>query len=199
MFYILALSLIGLLIDCNDPALLSSGAFADSKASPFVLVGKYAGLRGLDHFMNVVILSSVLSIGIASVYAGSRTLTALCQQGHGPMVFTYIDRVGRALASVGVIIACGCLAFINLSAQGEVVFDWFLSIAGLAVLFTWGSICLAHIRFRAAWKYHGHTLHEIPFKAVGGVYGSWVGLIFVILVLIAQVCRPPPAYGCYLC
>lgn len=108
------------------------------------------------------------------------------------MIFTYIDRAGRPLPSVAAIIVCGCLAFINLSAQGEVVFDWFLSIAGLAVLFTWGSICLAHIRFRAAWKYHGHSLDEIPFKAIGGVYGSYVGLIFVILVLIAQVLSSPP-------
>ncbi|RJE26211.1 Amino acid permease [Aspergillus sclerotialis] len=199
IFYILALSLIGLLINSNDPALLSSGTFDSSKASPFVLVGKYAGLRGMDHFMNVVILSSVLSIGIASVYAGSRTLTAICQQGHGPKIFTYIDRAGRPLPSVAAIIVCGCLAFINLSAEGEVVFDWFLSIAGLAVLFTWGSICLAHIRFRAAWKYHGHSLDEIPFKAIGGVYGSYVGLTFVILVLIAQfyiaIVAPPGESG----
>lgn len=56
-------------------------------------------------------------------------------------------------------------------------------------LFTWGSICLAHIRFRAAWKYHGHTVDELPFKAIFGVYGSWVGLTLIVLVLIAQVRR----------
>jgi amino acid transporter len=58
----------------------------------------------------------------------------------------------------------------------------------LAALFTWGSICLAHIRFRAAWKYQGHSTDELPFKAVFGVVGSWIGLILIILVLIAQVC-----------
>lgn len=46
---------------------------------------------------------------------------------------------------------------------------------------------MAHIRFRAAWKYNGRTLDEIPFKAALGVYGSWCGVILVILVLIAQV------------
>ncbi|KAF4458884.1 amino-acid permease inda1 [Fusarium albosuccineum] len=189
LFYILGLFLIGLLIDCNDKSLLSASAYSDSQASPFVLVGKYAGLRGLDHFINVVILSSVLSIGIASVYGGSRTLTALCQQSYGPKLFTYIDRAGRPLPSVGVIIACGLLAYINLSAQGPVIFDWLLSLSGIGILFTWASICLAHIRFRAAWKYQGHSLDEIPFRAIGGVYGSWVGLIFVFLVLIAQLAQ----------
>ncbi|KAG5797562.1 hypothetical protein H9Q69_003422 [Fusarium xylarioides] len=54
------------------------------------------------------------------------------------------------------------------------------------MLVCWGSICLAHIRFRAAWKYNGHTLDEIPFKAICGVWGSWLGLIFVVVILIAQ-------------
>lgn len=67
------------------------------------------------------------------------------------------------------------------------VFDWLQALSGLAALFTWGSISLAHIRFRSAWKYHGHRLEDIPFKAVGGVYGSWVGLILIFLVLLAQV------------
>lgn len=50
---------------------------------------------------------------------------------------------------------------------------------------------MAHIRFRAAWAYNGRSLDEIPFKAFFGVYGSWVGLIVIFLVLIAQVSRPP--------
>lgn len=75
----------------------------------------------------------------------------------------------------------------NLNANGPTVFDWLLALSGLAALFTWGSICLAHIRFRRAWAFHGHTVDEIPFKAIGGVYGSWLGLALVVLVLIAQV------------
>lgn len=187
LFYIVALLFVGLLVSCNDPSLLSSSSYSNSAASPFVLIGKYSGLKGLDHYMNVVILSSVLSLGIASVYGGSRTLLALAQQGFAPKIFTWVDRAGRPLPSVAFIIAFGCLAFLNLDAAGPVIFDWLLALSGLAMLVCWGSICLAHIRFRAAWKYNGHTLDEIPFKAVCGVWGSWVGLIFVVVILIAQV------------
>lgn len=187
IFYILGLFFVGLLINPDDPALLSDSAYADVKASPFVLVGKYAGLKGFDHFMNIVILASVLSIGVSGVYGGSRTLTALAQQGYAPKLFTYIDKSGRPLPAVIAILLCGFIAFVSLNSSGAVVFDWLLALSGLAALFTWGSICLAHIRFRKAWKYHGHTLDEIPFKAIGGVYGSWLGLFLCILVLIAQV------------
>lgn len=187
LFYILGLFFVGLLIDSHDPALLSEAAYSDAKASPFVLVGRYAGLNGFDHFMNVVILVSVVSIGVSGVYGGSRALTAMAQQGYAPVIFSYIDKSGRPLYSTIVLCVCGALAYINIDAQGVVVFNWLLQLSALAALFTWGSICLAHIRFRKAWAYHGHTVDEIPFTAVGGVVGSWIGLSLNILVFIAQV------------
>jgi amino acid transporter len=186
LFYVLGLTFVGLLIRSDDDNLLGANPLIDVNASPFVLVGKYAGLKGFDSFMNVVILVSVVSIGVSGVYGGSRTLTALAEQGYAPKIFAYIDRSGRPLWSVIFVMAFGALAYVNLNAKGPVVFDWLLALSGLAALFTWGSICLAHIRFRKAWAYHGHTLDEIPFKAVGGVYGSWLGLILILLVLIAQ-------------
>lgn len=187
LFYVLGLFFVGLLVDTDDPHLLGASPYADVNASPFVLVGKYADLAGFDSFMNVIILVSVISIGVSGVYGGSRTLTALAQQGYAPRVFTYIDRSGRPLFSVGAVLAFGLLAYVNLNASGPAVFSWLLALSGLAALFTWGSICLAHIRFRAAWAYHGHALDEIPFRAIGGVYGSWLGLVLVLVVFIAQV------------
>lgn len=196
-FYILGLFFVGLLISANDPRLIGSNSH-DVHASPFVLVGKYAGLIGFDHFMNITILVSVLSIGVSAVYGGSRTLTALSQQGYAPKIFSYIDRSGRPLFSVGILIAFGLLGFVNMNAQGEVVFNWLLSLSSLAALFTWGSICLSHIRFRNAWAYHGHTVDEIPFKAIGGIWGSYIGFGMCVLVLLAQLfaaIAPPPKAG----
>ena len=187
LFYILGLFFVGLLIDSTDKGLISESDYSDAKASPFVLVAKYAGLKGFDHFMNVVILVSVVSIGVSGVFGGSRTLTALAQQGYAPKWFTYIDRSGRPLPSVLAICICGALGYINIDANGVTVFNWLIALSGLAALFTWGSICLAHIRFRKAWAYHGHSVDEIPFQAVGGVYGSWCGLTLNVIVLIAQV------------
>ncbi|PHH88421.1 hypothetical protein CDD83_7549 [Cordyceps sp. RAO-2017] len=186
VFYILGLSFVGLLVPADDPRLLSSKAITDVKASPWVLIGLYANLRGLDHFMNAIILVSVLSIGVSSVYGGSRTLTALAQQGYAPKIFTYIDRSGRPLASVVLMIMTGPLAYVNLSATGPLVFEWLQALSGLAVLFSWGAICLAHIRFRKAWAFNGHSLEEIPFRALLGVYGSWISLVLCFVMLAAQ-------------
>ncbi|KAK7214764.1 hypothetical protein V2G26_002767 [Clonostachys chloroleuca] len=187
IFYIVGLTLVGLLISSTDERLLNSeNPYADG-VSPFVLAALDAGLYGYDHLMNVTICISVISIGVSSIYGGSRPLTALAYDGYAPRVFAYIDRSGRQLVSVLFLLIWGGIAYISLVSLGSTIFDWFLAIAGLASLFTWGSICLAHIRFRAAWKKQNRSLDLIPFRAYGGVAGSWLGLILCIVVLAAQI------------
>ncbi len=129
---------------------------------------------------------SVFSIGLASVFAGSRTLTALAETGYAPKAFTYVDKAGRPLFSTLFILAFGFIAYINLANVGTAVFDWLLALSGLSTLFTWLSICVTHLRFRRAWKVQGHSVDELPFKAVLGVWGSWAGATLLVLVIIAQ-------------
>ncbi|KAL3425413.1 amino-acid permease inda1 [Phlyctema vagabunda] len=186
LFYVVGLLFVGLLCSSTDDRLLGANPLIDVTASPFVIIAKDAGLNGYDHFLNFIILVSVISIGNSGVYGGSRTLCALAEQGYAPRFFSYVDKAGRPLPATIAILIFGGLGYIQLSSDGTTVFDWLLALSGLAALFTWGSICLAHIRFRSAWAYHGHTVDEIPFKAVFGVYGSWVGLILIFLVLMAQ-------------
>lgn len=187
LFYLLGLSLVGLLVPSNHPDLLNiaTNPYAEG-ASPFVIAIRDAGLTGYDSFMNVVICVSVVSIGVSCVYGGSRTLSALAQQGYAPKIFTYVDKSGRPLWSVIFLLAWGGLAYIALASSGMIVFDWLLALSGLAALFTWGSICLAHIRFRTAWTRQGRSMDRIPFKAACGIYGSYIGLGLCILIFAAN-------------
>ncbi|KAG7532269.1 hypothetical protein FFLO_03664 [Filobasidium floriforme] len=186
LIYISSLTLIGLLIPSDDARLLGGSSSYDASASPFVLVFTYANVKGLDHLVNATICISVLSIGLSCVYAGSRTLTALAETGYAPRIFTYVDKSGRPLPSVIAILIFGPIAYVNVSSAGGAVFDWLLALSGLSTIFTWMSICMCHIRFRAAWKAQGHSVEELPFTAAGGVYGSWFGFLLLCLVLVAQ-------------
>lgn len=69
----------------------------------------------------------------------------------GPKIFAYIDRKGRPLVVVALQLVFGLLAFINLAPDGGTIFTWLLALSGLASFFIFGSICVAHIRFRMAW------------------------------------------------
>jgi len=136
--------------------------------------------------MNVVIMIAVLSVGNSSIYGSTRTLAALADQGQAPKILGYIDRKGRPIVSIIVASAIGFLAFFAGSSKQTDAFNWMLALSGLSSIFTWGSICLAHIRFRKAWKVQGHGVQELAFVSQPGVVGSWLGFIFNCLVLIAQ-------------
>jgi amino acid transporter len=186
LFYIISLLLVGLLVPYTDKRLTSGTSSADARASPFVLAIVDAGIHGLPSVMNAVIMIAVCSVGNSSVYASSRTLAALAACNQAPKLFNYIDKRGRPI--FGIIVSClvGLLCFLVASNKGPQVFDWLLALLGLSSLFTWGSICFCHIRFRWALRVQGRHTDEIAYTAQAGVWGSYYGVILIILVMIAQ-------------
>jgi len=105
----------------------------------------------------------------------------------GPKVFAYVDKKGRPLVVTLLQLLFGCLAFINLDTSGGGnIFNWLLALSGLSSFFIFGSIAIAHIRFRSAWKYQGHSVDELPFKAQFGIWGSYVCAVMNFVCLAAQ-------------
>lgn len=53
-----------------------------------------------------------------------------------------------------------------------------------------------------AWKAQGHSVDELPFRAMGGIWGSAFGATVLVLVLIAQVSTvfhnpADPSHSCF--
>ncbi len=136
--------------------------------------------------MNAIVLVAVISVGNSAVFGSSRTLAALAAQHQAPSILGYVDRRGRPLVAILTAAAVGLIGYLaDLPAQADVL-NWLLAVSGLSSVFTWGSICLAHIRFRKAWKARGRGVGELAFVSQVGVAGSWVGLALNGLVLVAQ-------------
>jgi yeast amino acid transporter len=185
-FYVLSTFMLGLIVPSDSDVLLNSSG-ANTKASPFVLAFKLAGVKGLPSVFNAVITISVISVANSATFGSTRTLQALALQGMGPKIFAYVDKHGRPLTVVLLQLVFGLLAFINeAKGVGTKVFNWLLALSGLSNFFIWGSICIAHIRFRQAWKAQGRELKEIPYHAPFGVWGSAVGAFMNAIFLIAQ-------------
>jgi amino acid transporter len=151
-----------------------------------VLSFQLAGIKVLPSIFNAVITISVISVANSCTFASTRTIQALCARGMGPAVGAKVDKKGRPWVVLIVVLLFGLLAYINEASNGSTVFTWLLSISGLSNFFTWGSVCYAHIRFRKAWALNGRTTDDLPFTAMFGVIGSWIGLGLNILCLIAQ-------------
>jgi amino acid transporter len=184
IFYIVNLFLVGLIVPANSP--LYSGEGSESRHSPFVIAIQLAGIKVLPSIFNAVILIAVMSVANSCTFGSTRTIQALAANGMAPKFLAYIDKKGRPLSVVILQLLFGCLAFVNLAADGGTIFNWLLSLSGLSILFVYGSIGLAHIRFRAAWAYNGHSLDELPFRAAFGVWGSWLCFLIAVIALMAQ-------------
>ncbi|ODV86341.1 hypothetical protein CANARDRAFT_27572 [[Candida] arabinofermentans NRRL YB-2248] len=185
LFYMISLTLIGLLVPYTDDSLFSSSS-VDATASPFVIAIKRGGISGLPSVMNVVIMVAVLSVGNSSVFGCSRSIASLAEQGFAPKICGYIDREGRPLVGVAISLIFGLLSYLAASPKEGDVFTWLLALSGLSSVFTWGSICFCHIRFRQVLASRGRDTDELAFTSQCGVIGSWFGLGMNILILIAQ-------------
>lgn len=184
IFYVLGTFIVGLIVPNTADYLLGSSG-ANTKASPFVVSIQEAGIKGLPSVMNAVITIAVLSVANSATYGSSRTIQALAEHKMAPKFLAYIDKKGRPLYCILLQIAFAFLAFINEAKEGSTIFTWLLALSGISNFFVWGSICLAHIRFRQAWKYHGRDVKELAFAAPFGLIGSCIGFGLVVLCLIA--------------
>lgn len=182
-----SLTIISLLVPYGDSRLLGEES-SNAKASPFVIAINNAGVRVLPSIFNAVVLIAVLSVGNSSVYGSSRTLAALADQGQAPKFFGYVDRQGRPLFSIIFASVIGLLCFVVAGGENtaNTTLKWLYSLCGLSTIFTWGSICLCHIRFRKAWRLNGNAVEDLPYRSQVGLWGSWLGLILNFLVLVAQ-------------
>lgn len=185
LFYVISLFLLGLIVP-SDSDNLSKASGGATRYSPFVLSFQLAGIKVLPSIFNAVITISVISVANSCTFASTRTIQALCARGMGPAIGAKVDKKGRPWVVLIVVLVFGLLAYINEASTGSTVFTWLLSISGLSNFFTWGSICYAHIRFRKAWAMNGRSTDDLPFTAMFGVIGSWIGLALNILCLIAQ-------------
>jgi amino acid transporter len=184
-FYVVNLFILGLIVPSSSDVLLGSSG-ANTKASPFVEAIRLAGVKGLPSVFNVVITISVISVANSATYASTRTIQALAAQGMAPRFLAYVDKKGRPIPTIILQLVIALLAFVNEAPKGSVVFDWLLALSGVANYFVYGSICVAHIRFRSAWKHRGHTTDELPFRAQFGIWGSYLGIFLNFICVVAQ-------------
>lgn len=185
LFYLVSLTIVACLVSYDDDRLLGDSS-VDATASPFVIAVVNGGIKGLPSVINVVILIAVISVGNSSVYATSRSLNSLAEQGMAPKWTGYIDRAGRPLVAIAITDIFALFAFIAASDKQEEAFNWLLALSGISSIATWISINVCHIRFRNALIYQGRSTDELPYVSQAGRWGSYYGLTLNVLVLVAQ-------------
>ncbi|KAJ1330972.1 hypothetical protein MN608_04428 [Microdochium nivale] len=183
--FVATIFFIGLVVPFDTPELLLGGT--NASASPLVIAANLAGVPVLPHIINAVLLTAVLSAANSNVYSGSRILIALANDKHAPQAMTWTNKQGVPYVAVATTSAVGLLAFINLSASGEKVFGWLLSITAIAGFISWSCILLCHLRFQKILAYRGISrVTDLAYTARFQPYLSWFGLFFCVLIILTN-------------
>lgn len=185
IFYILAITVISLIIPYTHPNLLK-GDLDNIGVSPFTLVFEKAGLAIAASVMNAVILTSVLSAGNSGMYASSRVLYALARDGKAPRFLGKLNKRGIPMNALLVTTAVGMLAFLASLFGDGIVYTWLLNASGMCGFITWLGIAISHYRFRRAYVAQGRDLSELPYRARWFPFGPIFAFVLCIIVILGQ-------------
>ncbi|KAF2162029.1 hypothetical protein M409DRAFT_58491 [Zasmidium cellare ATCC 36951] len=184
--------ILGIIIDCGGVPTDTRGYIGGRYwQDPGAFRNGFQGFCSV--FVTAVITVSVLSVANSCTYGSTRVLQALAQSGRAPKCFAFVDRSGRPVWCIALQIAFGFLAFLSEASTGSTVLGWFLAVTSLSGQFAYASACLAHIRFRHAWKQQGRSLSDITWRSPLGVWGSYWALFIIFISVVATLgigCAP---------
>jgi len=136
--------------------------------------------------MNGVILVTVLSAGNSGLYASSRTLYTLAQEGKAPRVFKKTTKQGVPYVALLGTAAIGLAAFLTDLYASTSVYMWLLSLSSVSGFIAWLGISISHYRFRRAYRAQGRYLEDLPYKARLYPFGPVFAIVVVLVVIFGQ-------------
>lgn len=187
VFYILSLTLVGMLVPYNSRGL----AFAPDPSRPvaasvFVAAIRLAGIRVLPGLLNGCILVFVLGVANYDLYMATKVLYCLAHEGKAPKFLARTNARGLPVYALAVCSTPAVSAFATVSGSSQAVFGSFLNIVTMLGLITWVSILVTHISFVRA-----RTAQRVPdealvYRAPFGTAGSWVAIALCIVIGLSQ-------------
>lgn len=145
--------------------------------SPFVLVLNEVGIPYAGDIMNFVVLTAIMSAANSGLYASTRMLWSLSNEGTLPPLFKKTTQKKVPLFAMAVSMVGGLFAlFSSIYAPGSVYLA-LVSISGLAVVLVWMAIALSEINFRKSYLKEGKALADLKFKTPAYPIVPWLAFI----------------------
>ncbi|ANF81185.1 amino acid transporter [Acinetobacter sp. NCu2D-2] len=180
LFYVLSLFIIMSVTPWNQ---------IPADQSPFVSLFVHAGIGGAAVIMNLVVLSSVMSSMNSGVFSTSRMLFGLARDGQAPQALAELSK--RAVPAKGLFFSC---AFIMIGAAFQYfvpntieAFTLASSLCVILFITIWGIIMVCYIRYL---KLQPQKHQASTFKMPGGVWMSYIVLVFLLFALVILSLEP---------
>ena len=148
--------------------------------SPFVLIFKQIGIDWAAHLLNFIILTASVSVCNSGMYANSRMLLGLAEQGNAPQVFQQVNQHGTPIAAVlfSALLIFGCV-LLNYFLP-EKALSYLIYIVVSAAVLNWMMISLIHLKFRQSMKKQGI---QTKFPALFAPFSNYFVLVFMLMIL----------------
>lgn len=148
--------------------------------SPFVMIFSQMGIGWAAHLLNFIILTAALSVYNSGMFANSRMLFGLAQQGNAPKIFAKVNKQGVPIPAVllSALLIFGCVLlnyFVPEDALGHLMYV----VVGALVL-NWAMISLTHLKFKAMVK---EKNLKTSFPALWSPISNYLVLVFIAIVL----------------
>ncbi|KAI9252322.1 amino acid permease/ SLC12A domain-containing protein [Phascolomyces articulosus] len=180
IFYIGSIFVMGMVIPYTDTVTLSDL----TTVSPFTIVFSKGNLNSVAHIMNAVILITVLSCANSGLYVASRTLLALAQEDIAWSKLCYISKRGVPVYALICTSLVSLITFATFFIPGRALFTVLTKLPGVAVLVTWTGICIAHFRFRRAFKLQNRDIKDLSMRAPWHPVGDILDVVVCPLIAI---------------
>jgi aromatic amino acid transport protein AroP len=174
IFYVGSLTILLSLVPWNE---LQLGGL---DKSPFVMIFSQLGIGWAAHLLNFIILTAALSVYNSGMYANSRMLFGLAQQGNAPKIFSKTNKQGVPIPAVlfSALLIFGCV-LLNYFAPEDALSNLIYIVVGALVL-NWAMISLTHLQFMKAMK---SEAKKPLFPALWSPFSNYLVLGFIAVVL----------------
>lgn len=163
--------------------------------SPFVLIFRALSRDGVATVLNLVVLSAALSVYNSCVYANSRMLFGLAQQGNAPRIVATVNRRGVPLVALGIsALATALCVLVNYVMPGK-AFGFLMGLVVAALVINWMLISGIHLVFR---RRKAREREATAFPSLGYPLTNWLTLLFLAGILVVMYRIPDLRLSVYL-
>ncbi|GGE26765.1 amino acid permease [Streptococcus himalayensis] len=156
---------------------------AGVSTAPFVDVFDKMGIPYAADMMNFVILTAILSAGNSGLYASSRMLWSLANEGMLSKKVVKINEQGVPMRALLLSMLGAVLSLFSSIYAADTVYLALVSIAGFAVVAVWLSIPLAQINFRKAWVKE-HQVEDLSYRTPLTPLLPWLTICLLVISIV---------------
>ncbi|HCB0627821.1 TPA: amino acid permease [Klebsiella variicola subsp. variicola] len=165
--------------------------------SPFVMVFELTGFSYSADVMNFVILTALLSAANSGLYAASRMLWTLSDQGHISASFSRLTAKGTPVFAIIFSMLGAGASLLSSVLSPDTVYLALVSISGLAVVLVWISISASHLAFRKKFIANGGSVDDLKYKVKAFPVVPIVSIVLCVCACIGIAFDPSQRIALY--